>query len=268
MTQRLLAGALFAGVAAGILAAVLHFAFIQPVLLLGEEYESGARVHFAGLAAAAPADAGHSHAEGSAAHSHDADTTGTEAAAAGAAQEAEGHSHDAVAPGAEGDGSLTRNTLTVLFTVLIYCGYALILSAAMRVAGRFGHVPNAVQGILWGLAGFLALQGAPALGLAPEMPGTPAADLTLRQIWWLLTVLATAGGLALMALRRDALSWIAAIVVLAAPHVIGAPEPERFAGVAAPEAAALFAARSLMVGLVVWASLGAFCARSLPKSAA
>jgi hypothetical protein len=48
MFQKMLTSALGAGCAAWLLAAVLHFAFVQKYILLGEEYETGAAVHFAG----------------------------------------------------------------------------------------------------------------------------------------------------------------------------------------------------------------------------
>ena len=47
MTRNLLTSALFAGVAAGLIAALLQFVYVIPALLEGELYESGARVHFA-----------------------------------------------------------------------------------------------------------------------------------------------------------------------------------------------------------------------------
>lgn len=46
MFTRLLTSALFAGFAAGLIAAILQFLFIQPVLLHAELYESGAVTHF------------------------------------------------------------------------------------------------------------------------------------------------------------------------------------------------------------------------------
>jgi predicted cobalt transporter CbtA len=45
-------------------------------------------------------------------------------------------------------------------------------------------------------------------------------------------------------------------VLLALPHAVGAPVPEAFSGIAPPELAAGFAARSLGVALAVWAVLG------------
>ena len=46
MTKHLLTSALFAGLCAGVVATVFQFFFVLPVLLEGELFETGARVHF------------------------------------------------------------------------------------------------------------------------------------------------------------------------------------------------------------------------------
>ena len=228
MIQRMLAGGLVAGFAAGLFAALLHFAFIQELILMGEQYESGAITHFA--EATQPAEA-HDHAHG----------------------EADEHAHDE--DGAEGS-AFTRNGLTVLFTGLIYAAYGLILVAGFALAEHFGRAVNARDGVLWGIAGFTAFQLAPAMGLPPELPGTIAADLFPRQVWWLGTVVATGAGLALLAYGRGLLPAVIAGALLAAPHVIGAPQPDQFWGVAPPEVGSAFATRALGVGLAAWSALG------------
>lgn len=239
MIQKMLASALFAGVAAGLLAALLHFAFVQKSILLAEEYESGSLTHFQGKAAE-----GHDASED---HDH------------GAAAEAEaGHDHGAHDHGTAGEepSEFQRNALTGLFSILIYSAYALILVAGFGLAMAYGRRVGAREGLLWGIAGFAAFQLAPALGLAPELPGTAAAELATRQVWWWGTVLSTATGIALLAYGKGAVYAALGLALLAAPHLIGAPHLEGFAGVAPPELAATFAARVLGVGLVVWAVLG------------
>ena len=52
--------------------------------------------------------------------------------------------------------------------------------------------------------------------------------------------------------------WGAAAVLLMAPHLIGAPEPDSFTGPVPTEIGALFAARALGVGLAAWVLLGCF----------
>jgi cobalt transporter subunit CbtA len=242
MTRKLVSSALIAGCAAGLLAALLHFALVQDLILEAEAYEAGEATHFAGLAAADPA-----HDAESAEHAHGGAT----------ADPAHDHDHAGDDGGGGEGGVLGRNGLTVAFTALIYVGYGLLLVAGFGVAASLGVRIGLREGLLWGIAGFAAFQLAPAAGLAPELPGTPAAELTARQIWWLGTVVATAGGLALMAYGRGVLAVAAGVVLLALPHVIGAPEAAGYAGVAPPELAATFAARVLAVGLAVWVCLGA-----------
>ncbi|OYX42472.1 MAG: hypothetical protein B7Z02_12260 [Rhodobacterales bacterium 32-67-9] len=228
MIQRMLAGGLIAGFAAGLLAALLHFAFMQELILLGEDYETGVLVHFAG-AGDAPAEPGHSHAAGEAADDH----------------------------GGNGDGGgASRNVLTVLFTGLTYSGYGLLLMAGFALAAQLGQEVRARDGLLWGLAGYAAFHLAPAMGLPPELPGSAAADLTDRQIWYFGTVIATGAALALFAFGRGFVPALAAGALLAAPHVIGAPRPDEFYGVAPPELAGEFVARALGIGFVAWAALG------------
>lgn len=246
MLKHMLTGALFAGVLAGLLAALLQYFLVQPLIVLSERYESGELVHFAGVAGA------------EAAHDHDHDATAADSAApvadttAAPATEAHEHHHD------DGDETppLTRNLLTVGFLALVYVGYGLILTAGFALAAQFGIEITARQGLLWGLAGFAAFQLAPAIGLAPELPGTPAADLTARQIWWVGTAIATAGGLALIGYGRSLVPILAGVVLLALPHVIGAPELDNYGGVVPPELSAAFAARALAVGLIAWSVLG------------
>ncbi|MCF1710211.1 CbtA family protein [Tabrizicola sp. J26] len=249
MLKHMLTGALFAGVLAGLFAALLQYFLVQPLIVLSERYESGELVHFAGVAGA---EAAHDHD-----HDHDAAdaAAATDATAEPAAEGSEAHSHHHDEASGE-TPPLTRNMLTIGFLALVYVGYGLLLVAGFAVAAQFGIQVTARQGLLWGLAGFAAFQLAPAIGLAPELPGTPAADLTARQIWWVGTAIATAGGLALIGYGRSLIAVVAGAILLALPHVIGAPEPAAFGGVVPPELAASFAARALAVGLASWALLG------------
>ena len=139
--------------------------------------------------------------------------------------EAEVHEHAAsagkepVAHEWEPKQGLERNAYTVLFATLAGIGFALLLNAGMLLRGRTGIR----EGLLWACAGYAVFSLAPALGLPPELPGMPATDLLARQAWWLGTVLATACGLACIALARR--PWLRAlgVAVLFVPHFIGAP---------------------------------------------
>jgi cobalt transporter subunit CbtA len=234
MIQKMLTSALVAGCAAWLLAALLHFAFVQDYILLGEEYETGAAVHYAGVAPQTG-----DHAAEDPAHSHDTAT--------------EDHSHD---ESGEDPSTFTRNFWTVVFAGVVYAAYAMILVAGFGLARTYGRVITAREGLLWGIAGFATFQLAPAMGLAPELPGTLAADLGARQVWWWGTALSTAIALGLIGYGRGLVTTVLAVALLAAPHIIGAPELEGFSGVAPPEVAAAFSARVLGVGLAVWALMG------------
>ncbi|RUV97233.1 cobalt transporter, partial [Mesorhizobium sp. M1A.F.Ca.IN.022.07.1.1] len=109
----------------------------------------------------------------------------------------------------------------------------------------------------WGLAGFAVFTLAPGLGLPPELPAMPAAELLPRQIWWISTVAATAVGLGLIAFRKSLPLAILAVVLIVAPHVVGAPQPVSFE-TAIPEGLHhQFVVAVTLTDLVFWLVLGA-----------
>ncbi|MDE0347366.1 MAG: CbtA family protein, partial [Boseongicola sp.] len=142
--------------------------------------------------------------------------------------------------------------------MLTYAGFGLILVALMALAEGRGAVISARSGMLWGIAGFVAVLLAPAFSLAPEVPGVAAAEILPRQAWWFATAFAAGAAMWLLAFGRSWLTWGAVVALLLAPHAIGAPEPDSFAGPVPTELGALFAARVLGVGLVAWVLLGLF----------
>lgn len=151
-----------------------------------------------------------------------------------------------------------RDGLSIAFTMAIYCGYALILVAAMALATERGAIVTARNGIIWGIAGFIAVHLAPGFTLAPEVPGVAAADVYDRQIWWFATVAAAAIAMWLIGFGKNWLAWGIAAALLVIPHVIGAPEPDTFAGPVPTEIGALFASRALGIGLAAWVLVGLF----------
>ncbi len=154
-----------------------------------------------------------------------------------------------------------RDALSIIFTMLLNTGYALILIALMSIRHQSGDELTPHKGIIWGIAGYVAVHLAPALSLPPEVPGVAAADVELRQIWWVCTVAATSIGLWLIAFSRNITRIIPAIILILLPHLIGAPEADVFTGPAPTEIGALFASRALGIGLASWAVLGYFSAR-------
>jgi cobalt transporter subunit CbtA len=114
-----------------------------------------------------------------------------------------------------------RASLTLVTTVLSGIGFAAMLLGSIALAGT---VLNARRGALFGLAGFVCFNLAPAIGLPPQPPGVPVADLYDRQIWWGGTVIATAIGLWLILGVKRALGLrIGGGICLLLPHLIGAP---------------------------------------------
>ena len=114
-----------------------------------------------------------------------------------------------------------RISLTALSTVLTGIGFAALL---FGLATLWSAPMSTMRGLRWGLAGLACFVLAPSLGLPPEPPGMMAADLQSRQLWWLATAAATAGGLLLLGeCKQGWLVRIAGLIVLVLPHVIGAP---------------------------------------------
>ncbi|MGB0507431.1 MAG: CbtA family protein [Pikeienuella sp.] len=160
----------------------------------------------------------------------------------------------------DGGIELLRDALSAIFSALIYTGYGLVLIAGFAMAEMRGATVTARSGLIWGVCGFIAVQMAPAFGLAPELPGMSAADVVERQVWWFGTVIATGLGLWLIAFGRGIAMWAPAVILLLAPHVIGAPLADQMTGPTPPELASEFAARALGVGLAAWAVLGVLAA--------
>lgn len=244
MLKKMVASAVLAGFAAGLFAALLQWIFIEPVLLEAELYETGAKVHFA-----APPSG----------HHHDRAAMVADPAVVA---EAEPKAMPATGP------DLQRHGLTVIFMALVYVGYALLLVAGFALAEMQGQRVTVRSGLIWGLAGFIAIQFAPAIGLAPELPGMAAADLTGRQIWWGGTVVSTATALWLIGFGRNWAAWGGAIALLFLPHLIGAPEVMEMTGPTPPELSAEFAGRALGTGMAGWVVLGLLAAAFWRREAA
>jgi cobalt transporter subunit CbtA len=219
MLRRILLIAVIAGAVAGLAATALQGAKLWPLIAEAEQFEQASAT-------------GHQHGDGTVAHSHDDEWE--------------------PADGAE------RIAFTALFNILAGFGFALLLNGALLLRGTVarGAPLDVATGAMWGLAGFVCFALAPALGLPPELPGMAAADLLDRQVWWIATALASAGGLALIAFARPVALKALGILVLAAPHVIGAPHAHE-AGPVPAELAAQFVAASLVAAAVFWIVLGA-----------
>jgi cobalt transporter subunit CbtA len=179
--------AALAGAIAGLGMTVAQQLTTVPLILKAETYEGAAPAH----------DHGHAGTAQPGAHEHD----------------------DGGWSPADG---VERTAFTALANIVTGIGFALLLVA---VSELFGGIRDWRQGLFWGLAGFATFTLAPGLGLPPELPAMPAAELGPRQLWWVATALSTAIALGLLVYQRSLVAVLAAIALLVAPHVIGAPQP-------------------------------------------
>lgn len=233
MIVRYLLAALVAGLIAGALQTAVQHAKVVPLILEAEKYEDGALVH-----------------------DH---TTGLQLSIVtkAEAQQSTSDSTTAAPAAAEEEGGMlfgvSRTVGTLMGNLVTGAGFALILMAVVLFTGRPVTLAN---GALWGSAAWLTFHLLPAVGLPPELPGFPAAELFDRQVWWVGTVIATAVALYLIVLRKEPVAKAAGVVLMLVPHVIGAPQPVDIASNVPAILAAEFAVATLSAGLLFWIVLG------------
>ena len=184
----------------------------------------------------------------------------TDAATPGAAPE-----HDAQPVHAQGhdqdhehewqpENGWQRTAFSTLANVTLAVGFGLLVGAAMNAAG---HAISWQRGLLWGVAGYLVMFVAPALGLPPELPGTAAAPLQQRQLWWLFAVLASGSGMACLIRTRSWLIRAVGLALIAAPLLIHAPLPAHPHSSAPAALAHDFIRASALANALLWLVLGA-----------
>lgn len=225
--------AVLAGLAAGLVMTVLQTTFAVPLILAAEEYE--------GLEEEAPAELAAPGVAAVPADDHD-------------------HEHEGWAP----EDGFERFFYTALSNIVTGAGFGLLLVAASEFAGG---ILSWRQGLLWGLAGFAAFTVSPGLGLPPELPTMPAADLRARQIWWIGCVIATGAGLALIAFGNGLAFGIAGAALLVLPHLVGAPQPESHESLIPHALHHSFVVVVTVTNLVFWLLLGLATALIRPRFA-
>jgi cobalt transporter subunit CbtA len=166
------------------------------------------------------------------------------------------HDHAAPAPAEwEPQGWTERAVYTALADILAATGFALLLTAGFALRGG---VASWREGLFWGLAGFATFTLAPCLGLPPELPGSEAAPLLQRQLWWLAAAGSTGAALALLAFTERAGWAVLAAVLLVLPHLYGAPQTDGHAASGPPETLTRqFVVAVTVISLLFWLSLGA-----------
>jgi cobalt transporter subunit CbtA len=211
--------AALAGLIVGVVISIAQFFGTVPLIQQSEVYERKA------VATAQPSEG--------AAHQHD-----------------NGHGHDTAWEPQEG---FQRNTFTVAANILTAIGFALLLVGVYAIRSR---PVTWREGLAWGLSGFVVFTVAPGLGLPPELPGLPVAELTARQTWWIATAATTAAGMWLLVFRSSAWTTIVGLALIALPHLIGAPvAPESHSEVPAA-LSHRFVVIVTLTSLLFWALLG------------
>jgi cobalt transporter subunit CbtA len=232
MTKSLLSGGVIAGAIAGLAVAFLQFFLIQPLIVEAERYETGELV-LMGVAQDDPS----------------------------------GSSGDTVLSAHDADDEFSvvvRSGLTVLTLVLTWSGFGLVAGAALATH-RVLWGPNSISVPALALSGFAAFALSPSLGLPPELPGMQAADLSNRQIWWVMTAAATVAGLFLTSGVKS-WSWrLAGLALIVVPHLFGAPQPPASVPVVPSDLAALYSARVLGLSLIGWLALASLLFRLIPE---
>jgi cobalt transporter subunit CbtA len=146
-------------------------------------------------------------------------------------------------------GAAIRNTLASIAFGLVLCtGFALRGGVDTR------------EGALWGLGGFLAFSMTPALGLPPAIAAVPDDQLLVRALWWVFAAGSSAGGLALLAFRREGVAALGGAALLLLPHAVGAPVAPSLPGSAPLTLLHDFTAASVLANGIHWVLLGTVCA--------
>ena len=164
------------------------------------------------------------------------------------------HSHDAEAW--EPEDGWQRVLSTTGGNLVVAVGFALMLAGLYTLRSP----TRTSQGLLWGVAGYATFCLAPTLGLPPELPGTAAADLLQRQIWWVGTAASTALAIALVVFGKHWALKVLGIVIVVIPHIMGAPQPLVHSSLAPEALESQFKIASQLTNFAFWLALGVISA--------
>lgn len=247
MINRLITVSLLAGLCAGLFVAVLQHFSATPLILKAETFENAEKaVSTLGATPGIMPAVAQQQAPAllHLAHSHE------NAAPKAAPSVDHAHGED---EGWKPENGLPRTAFTTLVTVGTAISFAFLLIGAMLATGANITMQSTLA---YAAAAFFAFGLAPAAGLAPELPGSASAALEARQVWWLSTVLASAGGLWLLLKSRSGWLGLLGVALLLAPHVIGAPHPVALESKVPAEIAARFTGLSIVLQGVLWLAVG------------
>ena len=226
MIRETVLSALVAGLVAALLLTVVQSLWITPLILQAETYEEAAEQH--------------PDVQGSGVHHHDEDESGWKP-----------------------QNGWQRTLSTLGANLLMGVGYGLVMVAVFLL---WRAPRNAGWGLAYGVCGFCTFFLAPALGLPPQLPGTAAAELSIRQEWWLMTAAATATGLMLFFSLPRPWQKASALLLLILPHLIPAPHPAAETSLAPETLQSQFRIATGVGNAVFWLSLGFAAALAFRRS--
>lgn len=231
MIRETVLAAVVAGLIAALVFTVVQSVWVTPLILQGEVYEDAAE--------AAP----HSHV-------HEGHIVVADAASH--------HDENEWKP----EDGWQRTLFTFGANLLMGVGYAFVLVALYLL---WRQPQNMLGGALYGVAGFLVFFAAPALGLPPELPGTAAAELSVRQEWWAMTAAATAIGLFLVFSQNNWGMRLLGIAIVIAPHFVPAPQPAVESSLAPAQLQSQFQVATTVANATFWLVLGVASAAMFRK---
>jgi len=201
MIVKTLLAAIVAGLIAGVFMSAAQELRVTPLILHAEEFEGEAPAAGEQPAGEQPAAADHQQ------HSslNGVPTLGEILAALSPVTPAYAHEGEEHEEGGIMFG-MSRFSGTLAANLVTGAGFSLLLAGISLV---IGYPITLANGALWGAFGWLAVHLLPAIGLPPELPGFPAAELGDRQLWWGATILFSAAGLYLLALRGEIVAKLA-----------------------------------------------------------
>jgi len=234
MKNTIAAPALVAGMLAALLLTLIQTLWVAPLIWQAEVFENAAEAE--PPAALSGDDHDHHPMEAASGHDHG---------------DASPHEHHHDSEWQPEDG-WQRVAFSGASNLVMAIGYALVLVALFH----WRKPQTVAAGIGWGVAGYAVFFVAPSLGLPPELPGTAAAELTMRQAWWLATALCTAVAIGLVFFRKDWLARAIALALLIAPHIYGAPQAPSHESLAPESLHHQFVIATSIANGVFWLVLG------------
>lgn len=138
------------------------------------------------------------------------------------------HVHDNSHEHETGAHDNERLFYSLITNIFLACGFAFILSSIYLYIKEL----NIRNGLISGFVVYLCVFALPSLGLSPELPGTLAAQLQDRQIWWVSTVVLSSFAFIILFFNKNKIYQALSIILLFLPHIIGAPMPNVHGGTA------------------------------------